>query len=54
MISIVMTDNNIVKWQKDEYNTYMYDGKFFIIKRHGECVGFYNLEYVISIIVKDN
>ena len=53
MIKIVMTNSDTVKWCKDEFDDYTYDGKFFIIKRNGEWVGFYNLEYVISIIIKD-
>ena len=53
MISIVLTNNKIVKWLNGEFDDYMYDGKFFIIKHNGEWIGFYNLEHVISIIVKN-
>ncbi len=41
-----------VKWQKEEYDNYMYDGKFFIIIKNGEWIGFYNLNAVVSIVVK--
>lgn len=52
MIKIVMANSNIVKWREEEFDDYKYDGKFFIISRKGAMVGFYNLDYVISIIVK--
>ena len=53
MIIITMTNSQEVKWQRDEFSNYMYDGKFFIIIRNGEWVGFYNLDHVISIIIKE-
>ena len=53
MIRIVMTNGKIFEWKKEEFDDYKYDGKFFIIVRNGEWVGFYNLDHVISIIVKE-
>ena len=53
MIKITMTNSKIVKWLKGEFDDYMYDGKFFIVICNGKWIGFYNLEHVISIIVKD-
>lgn len=53
MIKITMTNSKVVKWLKGEFDDYMYDKKFFIIIRNGEWIGFYNLEHVISIIVKE-
>ena len=53
MIIITMANSQVVKWQHDEFSDYMYDGKFFIIIRNGEWVGFYNLDHVISIIIKE-
>ena len=53
MIKITMNNSQIVKWSFDEFDNYMTDGKYFIILRDGKWVGFYNLDYVISIIVKD-
>ncbi len=52
MIKITMTNSQEVKWQRDDYTDYMYDGKYFIIIRNGEWIGFYNLDHVISIIIK--
>lgn len=52
MIIITMNNSQEVKWQKEEYDNYRYDGKFFIIMKNGEWIGFYNLDAVISIIVK--
>lgn len=52
LIKIVMANSEEVKWTKEEWDDYVYDGKYFIIKRNGQWVGMYNLDYVISIIVK--
>ena len=53
MIKITMTNSQEVTWDKTEYDNYMYDGKFFIIAKNGEWIGFYNLDAVISIVVKN-
>lgn len=52
MLKIIMNNSQEVKWQKEEYDNYMYDGKFFIIIKNGEWIGFYNLNAVVSIVVK--
>ena len=52
MLKIIMNNSQEVKWQKEEYDIYMYDGKFFIIIKNGEWIGFYNLNAVVSIVVK--
>lgn len=52
MIRIEMKNGKIVKWKKKEYTDYKYDGKYFIIVKDGEWVGFYNLDCIISIMVK--
>lgn len=52
MLKITMNNSQEVKWQKEEYDNYMYDGKFFIIIKNGEWIGFYNLNAVVSIVVK--
>lgn len=52
LIKIVMTNSEEIKWTGDSWDDYLYDGKFFIIKKDGAWVGMYNLDYVISIIVK--
>ncbi len=52
MLKIIMNNSQEVKWQKEEYDNYMYDGKFFIIIKNDEWIGFYNLNAVVSIVVK--
>lgn len=52
MITITMNNSQEVKWQKEEYDNYRYDGKFFIIMKNGEWIGFYNLDAVKSIVVQ--
>ena len=46
-----MSNSEEVVWKSGEYDNYIYDGKFFIIKKGHQWVGMYNLDYVISIIV---
>lgn len=52
MIIITMANSQEIKWQKEEYDNYIYDGKFFIITKNGEWIGFYNLNTVISIVIE--
>lgn len=52
LIKIVMINSEEIKWTSNDWDDYMYDGKYFIIKKNGVWVGMYNLDYVISIIVK--
>lgn len=40
------------EWQADEWDDYCYDGKAFIVKKNGEWVGIYNMDSIISVIVK--
>ena len=49
MIKITMKNGETAKWTN--YTDYKYDGKFFIVIRDGEWVGFYNLDHVISIVI---
>ena len=53
MIKITMPNVQEVKWSKEEYDNYIYDGKYFIIVKDGKWAGFYNLDAVISIVVKE-
>lgn len=52
LIKIIMTNSEEVKWTGDKWDDYLYYGKYFIIKKDGVWVGMYNLDYVISIVVK--
>ena len=51
MIKITMTNGNVITWGEEAYTDYKYDGKFFIIIRDEQWVGFYNLDHVFSIEV---
>jgi len=51
-IKITMANSDEIKWTVDQWDDYKYDGKYFIITKGGVWVGFYNLDKVISIIVK--
>ena len=37
---------------KGEWDDYSYDGKVFIVKKNGGWVGIYNMDSVISVVVK--
>ena len=52
-IKIVMSNGTEIKWVSEQWDDYEYDGEFFIIKKNGSWIGFYNLDFVISIIVKE-
>lgn len=52
MIKITMRNGKKVEWGQEKYSDYKYDGKFFIIIKNGEWIGFYNLNDVISIVIK--
>ena len=51
-IKIVMANSEELTWPKEEWDDYIYDGKYFIIKKDGQWVGIYNLSYIICIVVK--
>ena len=51
-IKIAMKNSKQVVWEKGEWDDYLYDGKFFIVKKNNVWVGFYNLDKVVSIIVQ--
>lgn len=53
MIKIVFKNGSVVKWKKKAYTDYKYDGKCFIIIKDEKWVGFYNVDSVISIIIKE-
>ncbi len=52
MIKIVFKNGSVAKWKKGEWTGYKYDGKCFIVTKNEQWVGIYNMDSVISIIVK--
>lgn len=50
MIKIVFKNGSIAKWKKKDYK---YDGKVLIIIKNEQWVGFYNMDSVISVIIKN-
>lgn len=53
MIKVVFKNGSIAKWKKKEYTDYKYDGKVFIIIKDEQWVGFYNMDSVVSVIIKN-
>ena len=51
-IIITMKSSTEAVWNKGEWDDYHYDGKCFVIKKDGSWVGIYNMDCVISIVVK--
>lgn len=52
MIKITFKNGNVIRWKKKTYTDYKYDGKCFIITKDGKWVGLYNIDSIISIIIK--
>ena len=53
-IEITFKNGHSAAWEanKGEWDDYAYDGKVFIIKKDGSWVGIYNMDHVISVVVK--
>lgn len=53
-IEISFKGGHTVYWEADkgEWDDYSYNGSAFIIKKDGVWVGIYNMDCVLSIIVK--
>lgn len=54
MIKIIFKNGSVAKWRKKEFTDYKYDGKCFIIIKDERWVGIYNMDAVISIIIKED
>ena len=39
-------------WEAGQWGDYSYEGKVFVVKKDGEWVGIYNMDSVISVVVK--
>lgn len=53
-IEITFKNGHSAVWEanKGEWDDYAYDGKVFIIKKGDSWVGIYNMDHVISVVVK--
>lgn len=51
MIKITLKNGNVVKWKK-KWTDYKYDGKCFIIIDKEQWVGIYNMDSIISVVVR--
>lgn len=53
-IEVTFKNGHSAVWEasKGEWDDYAYDGKVFIIKKGGSWVGIYNMDSVISVVVK--
>ncbi len=53
-IEVTFTNGHSAVWEADkgEWDDYAYDGSAFIIKKDGTWVGIYNMNHVISVVVK--
>ena len=48
-IEIIFKDGHSVTWRADGY---AYDGRVFIVRENGSWVRIYNIDNVISVVVK--
>lgn len=51
-ISLVGGYSAVWEAEKGEWDDYAYDGMVFIVKKNGSWVGIYNMNHVISVVVK--
>jgi len=51
-IEITFVNSHTAIWNVDEWDDYAYDGKVLVIKKDGAWVGIYNMDSVISVVVK--
>ena len=54
VIEITFNNGHSAIWEanKGEWDDYSYDGRSFIIKKDGAWVDIYNMNHVISVVVK--
>ena len=48
-ITIVFKDRGTCHYRPDEYTDYRYDGKYFIVIKDKQWIGFYNLDSTMCI-----
>jgi len=53
-IEIAFKSGHSATWEanKGEWDDYAYDGKVFIIKKNNSWVGLYNMDSIISVVVR--
>ena len=51
MIEINFKNGEVSHYKDNEYTDYKYDGKYFIVIRDNQWIGFYNLDCVMCIDV---
>lgn len=53
-IEICLNNGHSTIWEADkgEWDDYAYDGGAFIIKKDGTWVGIYNMNHIVSVVVK--
>ena len=52
MLKLTLKNGCEVKWNNTDYDDYYYDGKVIAIRKDNKMVGLYNVDNVISTIVK--
>lgn len=52
MIKIVFKNGCVVKWKKKEWTDYKYDGKCFIVIKNEQWVGIYNMDRIVSVLIR--
>ncbi len=52
MLKIIMANETEVKWTDCEYDNYSFANGFLLIYLKGKTVGAYNMDYIISFIVR--
>lgn len=53
MIKIVFKNGTVTKWKNGEWTDYKYDRKCFIVIKDESWVAFYNIDNIISVVIKE-
>lgn len=53
-IEVSFKSGHTAVWDSDQgdWDDYAYDGKVFIVKKNGAWVGIYNMDCVLSVVIK--
>lgn len=54
MEKIIISTKNSTEavWEKGEWDDYFYDGKCFVVIKDHSWVGIYNMDCILSVVVK--
>ena len=52
MLTITLSNGSVIKFDKDNFSDYSFDGHFLFVEKGEELVGLYNMDYVMAVYLK--